>query len=126
MIRLDRGEADKADPDIKLLIAIAPRNPLALYLQALSQAQHKKVSEALATLQKQPALTSYGPAIYLQSVLQYQQNQVEQGGRGTRTLSRYGADRRAGAQAAGQRLFEEERSRARDQDAEPGARDQPG
>jgi putative PEP-CTERM system TPR-repeat lipoprotein len=78
MMRLDRGEADKADPDIKLLTAITPRNPLAAYLQALSLAQHKKLSEALTTLQKQPALADYAPAIYLQSVLQYQGNQVEQ------------------------------------------------
>jgi putative PEP-CTERM system TPR-repeat lipoprotein len=77
-VLLDRGELDKADPDIKALIAMAPRDPIARYLQAVSQARHKDVKGALATLQKEQALSNYAPAIYLQSVLQFQQNQVEQ------------------------------------------------
>ncbi len=85
-VLLDRNETDKADADIKTLISVAPRDPMGRYLQALSQAQHKNPQAALATLQKEQGLSSFPPAVYLQSVLQYQQNQLEQA---TAGLERY-------------------------------------
>ncbi len=78
LLMLDRGETDKADADIKVLQTTAPNNPITHYLKALSQAQRKDTKGALATLQKQQSLTNYAPAVFLQSVLQIQDNQLEQ------------------------------------------------
>src|SRR5258708_34509671 len=95
-LRLDRSELDKADADIKTLLAASPRNPMAHYLRALSQARHDDANGALATLQKQDALNQFAPAIYLQSVLQYRQNQLEQAVAGLeRYLAMVPADGRA-------------------------------
>jgi putative PEP-CTERM system TPR-repeat lipoprotein len=75
---LDRNDTDKAEADIKALLSASANNPIAHYLRALSQAQRKDPKAALATLQKQQGLVNYAPAVFLQSVLQVQEKQLEQ------------------------------------------------
>jgi putative PEP-CTERM system TPR-repeat lipoprotein len=79
VMTVDGGEPDKAEPDVKAILAVAPAHPMANYLQALILTRRNDSRGAIDVLQKlSGALAAYPPSLYLLGTLYYSQNQFEQ------------------------------------------------
>ena len=86
-MRLDAGDLENGEADVKAVLAQAPHNVMANYLKALVAAKRKDVKAALAVLQAEPnAVTMIPAALFLQGALQLEQKQTAQG---EQALERY-------------------------------------
>jgi putative PEP-CTERM system TPR-repeat lipoprotein len=76
---IDQGELDLAQQDVSAILAVAPRQLLANYLQALIDAGRNDLAAATNRLVKEsPSLGGFPPALNLLGTLYYLQGQTEQ------------------------------------------------
>lgn len=86
-MRIDAGDLEAGENDIKSVFAQSPHNVMASYLKALVAAKRKDTKAALAVLQGEPNAVQMIPAaLFLQSALLVEQKQTAQGEQG---LERY-------------------------------------
>jgi Tfp pilus assembly protein PilF len=96
-MRIDQGQLDTAEGDIKLVLSQSPHNVQAIYLKAFLATKRNDSKSALAILQAEPSTVLAIPtALFLQSALQLQQKDTAQAEQGLeRYLSQVPGDNRA-------------------------------
>jgi tetratricopeptide (TPR) repeat protein len=76
---IDLNREAEADPDLRTVLSLMPKHPMARYLHALSLAKRKDYAGARDVLQDTgTALDDHMPALFLRGVVAYALNQPEQ------------------------------------------------